>query len=293
MPTQQHTPSSQSERTEPMYPPDEAARHASGAAPLLKAAWREWQSAFRLRTLWINFAIEDLRDRYRRTSIGLAWIVVSFALFVLVKVTIFGKLSSASGLEFGLFVALGFAAWTFISAMVIDACTAYLHARPWMLGSAVPYPVYLLQTVFRNWLTFGLILGVVVPALAWKPTPWTPTMLWSLPALAAYLLTSLWLAAILAPLCVRYRDLHHAVQTFMRLLFFATPILWLPSMDPGLAAIARLNPVSHYLALLRDPLLYNTLPLESWAVVVAVNAIGLPLGLFVYARTRREVVFWI
>jgi ABC-type polysaccharide/polyol phosphate export permease len=266
---------------------------APTTAQLLQAAGREWRSALRLHTLWINFALEDLRDRYRRTSIGLAWIVLSFALFVAVKVTIFGRLSSVTGTEFGLFVALGFGAWTFISAMVIDACTAYLHARPWMLGTAVPYPVYLLQATFRNWLTFSLILAVLVPALAWKPTPWATAMLWSVPGLAAYLLTSVWLAAILAPLCVRFRDLHHAVQTFMRLLFFATPILWLPSMDPSLAAIARWNPATHYISLLREPLLYNTFPAESWAVVAAINLIGLPLGLLVYARTRREVIFWV
>lgn len=263
------------------------------AASLVRSACREWAASFRLHHLWVNFALEDLRDRYRRTSIGLAWIVVSFALFVLVKVTIFGRLSSTTGAEFGLFVALGFGAWTFISAMVVDACTAYMHARPWMLGSALPYPVYLLQAVFRNWLTFGLILAVIAPALAWKPGPWTWTMLWSLPGLAAYAVTSVWLTAILAPLCVRFRDMNHAAQTFMRLLFFATPILWLPSTDPGLAAIARLNPVSHYIALLRDPLLYGTLPVESWVVVVAITIVGLPLGLVVYARTRREVIFWI
>jgi len=283
----------ETQATHPAVPQTSRLNADAGPVATLKRACGEWVASFRLHHLWVNFAIEDLRDRYRRTSIGLAWIVVSFALFVLVKITIFGKLSSTSGAEFGLFVALGFGAWTFISAMVVDACTAYLHARPWMLGSALPYPVYLLQAVFRNWLTFGLILAVIAPALAWKPGPWTWTMLWSLPGLAAYAVTSVWLTAILAPLCVRFRDMNHAAQTFMRLLFFATPILWLPSMDPGLAAIARLNPVSHYISLLRDPLLYGTLPAESWAVVAAINIVGLPLGLMVYARTRREVVFWI
>lgn len=265
---------------------------ADALGPSLKAACADWIKAFRLHALWTNLAIEDLHDRYRRTSVGLAWISLSFALFVLVKVVIFSQLSSVSMAEFGLFVALGFGAWTFVSSMVIDACTAFLHARPWMLGTATPYPVYLLQTIFRNAVMFGLILLVVAPALFWKPQPWSLTMLWALPALLAYLLTGVCLAATLAPLCVRFRDLHHAMQTAMRLLFFATPILWLPATNGRLALIAEWNPASHYLAILRDPLLYNTVPLESWAVVAAINLVGLPVGMLVYARTRRDVIFW-
>lgn len=257
------------------------------------SALSEWRAALRMSSLWIALAVEDLRDRYRRTSIGLAWIVLSFALFVLVKVVVFSRLTAVSTQEFGLFVALGFGAWTYMSAMVIDACTAYMHARPWILGTATPYPVYLLQAVLRNWLMFCLILVVVLLALAVKPAAWGIGMLWAIPALLAYLLTSVWLAALLAPLCTRHRDLHHGIQTVMRLLFFATPILWMPATDPRLAEIAQWNPASHYVALLRDPLLYNHVPVLSWLAVAAMNAVGLPLAWFVYVRTRRDLIFWL
>lgn len=254
---------------------------------------RDWSKALRLASLWTNLALEDLRDRYRRTALGLAWIVLSFALFVIVKVAIFGQLSAVPAAEFGLYVAIGFGLWTFISAMVLDACTAFIHARPWILGTATPYPVFLLQAVVRNWMTFALILVVMAVGMAWKQTPWTPTMLWSAPGLVAYACTSLWIAALLAPLCARFRDLHHATQTFMRLLFFATPILWMPATNSRLAAIAAWNPIAHFIAIIRDPLLYDTLPLDSWLVVMVVNLIGLPLGLAVYARTRSNIIFWV
>ena len=45
------------------------------SAPLL----RDWSRSFALHGLWVNLALEDLRDRYRRTVLGLSWIVVSFA----------------------------------------------------------------------------------------------------------------------------------------------------------------------------------------------------------------------
>lgn len=259
----------------------------------LNSSYGDWRKSIGLVSLWSNLALEDLRDRYRRTVLGLLWIVVSFALFVLVKVLVFGQLSKVSASEFGVYVTLGFGLWTYINTMVVDSCTAYMQARPWILGTATPYPVFLLQAVFRNWLIFALILLVMAASLLWKSTPWSPVMLWALPGLAAYLLSSLWLAAILASLCVRYRDLYHTVQTSMRLIFFATPILWMPATNGRLALIARWNPISHFLAIVRDPLMYDRIPVNSWTVVLVINACGLLTGILVYALTRRHVAHWV
>ncbi len=260
---------------------------------LLRANWRDWSRAMHLAPLWSSLALEDLRDRYRRTALGLFWILLSFALFVVVKVVVFGQLTTASTSEFALFVTLGFGLWTYINAMTMDACTAYISARPWILGTATPYPVFLLQAVYRNLLVFGLILLVMAAVIAWQHGDWGWPALTALPGLLVYPLASLWLAAILAPLCARYRDLYHAMQTGMRLAFFITPILWMPESRGQLALIAKLNPLSNFIAIVRDPLMYNRVPLDSWVVVLAINACGLVAGALAYAGTRHRIARWL
>ena len=258
-----------------------------------QSSWRDWTRALQLAPLWTSLAVEDLHDRYRRTVFGLLWIVLSFALFVVVKIVVFGQLTTASTAEFGIFVTLGFGLWTYMNAMVMDACAAFMHARPWILGTATPYPVFLLQSVYRNLLIFAMVLLVMAVALYWKQSPWGWQALAALPALLVYPLASLWLAAILAPFCARWRDLHHAIQTGMRLIFFVTPILWMPAASGKLALIARLNPLSHFVAIVRDPLMYNHIPLDSWKVVLAINAVGIPAGALAYASTRRHIAHWV
>src|SRR5690606_19100286 len=102
----------------------------------LRSVRAEWMMALRLAPLWTNLAWEDLLDRYRRTALGVSWILLSFALFVAVKVLVFGQMVSAPQIEFGLFVTLGFGLWNYINAMVVEGCTAYIHARAWILGTA-------------------------------------------------------------------------------------------------------------------------------------------------------------
>lgn len=253
----------------------------------------DWMRGLSMWRLWTALGAEDIADRYRRTAIGVVWIALSFALFVAVKLLVFGQMVEASTVEFGLFVALGFGLWTYINAMVLDACTAFIHARHWILGVSLPYPVFILQAVTRNILMFASILVVMAAAVAWSGVPWAAAQASVPVAFAAYVLTSLWLAAILAPLCARFRDLNHAAQTVMRLLFFVTPILWMPETNAVLASIARYNPIAHFIEVIREPIMHGTIPVDSWAWVVAINVVGLPLGCVVYARTRRNVVFWV
>lgn len=260
---------------------------------LAAQAAQDWLKALRMWRLWTALGMEDLSDRYRRTIFGISWVVGSFAIFVLVKVMVFGQMTSASFSEFAMFVALGFGLWSFISTTVLDCCTAYSSSSGWLLGTSIPYPVFFFQGIFRNWLVFALTLMVMLGFLIWKKDHWSLQMLWALPGFLAYAVAPIWLAAILAPLCLRFRDVNHAMQTVMRLLFFVTPILWLPGTTPQLEAIAHYNVITHFIEIIRQPLVYDRVPIGSWLVVVVVNVVGAVTGALTYAITRNRIAYWL
>lgn len=253
----------------------------------------DWIKAAGMWRLWTELGREDLSDRYRRTVLGVSWLVTSFALFILVYILVFGSGSGLTHGEYALYVTIGFGLWSFISAAVGDGCVAYSASSNWILGAAIPYPAFIFQVVYRNWLVFLLTLLVIAAALLWLKPSWSLGMLWVAPALLVYVITPVWLGAILAPLCARYRDALHAVQTGMRLLFFATPILWLPSQQTQLALLAHYNPLSHFIDIVRIPLINGAFPHDSWTVVLIINAIGLMAGAATYAMTRDRVAYWL
>lgn len=261
--------------------------------PLALRAMRDWTRAFGMWPLWTALGREDLSDRYRRTVFGISWVITSFAVFVFVKVVIFGQMTTVSFGEFAMFVTLGFGLWTFISSMVLDCCVVYTASSNWLLGTAIPYPVFFLQSIYRNWLIFLMILAVMAAALLWQQKQWTPTMLAALPGLLVYVVTPVWVAAILAPLCARFRDVNHAIQTVMRMLFFVTPIIWMPQQSAQLDKIAKYNVITHFIEIIRQPLIYGTIPYESWGIVLVVTAIGLPAGFAAYALTRNRIAYWL
>lgn len=256
-------------------------------------AARDWVAAIQMWRLWTALGKEDLSDRYRRTLLGISWVVTSFAVFVFVKVIVFGQMTTVSLAEFAMFVTIGFGLWSFISTTVLDCCSAYTASSNWLMGTAIPYPVFFLQGIYRNWLVFALTLLVMAAALVWQKTTWTPTMFAALPGLLVYAITPMWLAAILAPLCARFRDVHHAIQTVMRLLFFVTPIIWIPTQSPWLASIAQYNVVTHFIEIVRQPLIYDNVPYTSWVIVLLVNGVGMLVGFVTYAMTRHRIAYWL
>ena len=87
-------------------------------------------------------------------------LVPGLTLFVAVKVSVFGQMVTVPVEEFGLFVTIGFGLWSFISGMLLDGCAAFIHSRHWILGSATPYPVFILHLVLlpmNVWRTFEMI----------------------------------------------------------------------------------------------------------------------------------------
>ena len=256
-------------------------------------SFSDWAKAMRMWRLWGALGWEDLSDRYRRTALGVSWLVTSFALFIAVYILVFGHSSGMSQADYALYVTIGFGLWTFISATVGEGCVAYSTSANWILGTSIPYPVFIFQTIYRNYLIFLLNLLVIAIALLWLKRSWSLASLWALPALLVYMITPIWLAAILAPLCARYRDALHAVQTGIRLLFFATPILWLPGQRSQLALLAHYNPVSYFIDIVRAPLISDAFPYTSWIVVLTVNCVGLLAGFITYALTRNRVVYWL
>jgi lipopolysaccharide transport system permease protein len=225
--------------------------------------------------------------------LGVSWLVTSFALFILVYIIVFGHGSGLTLGQYALYVTIGFGVWSFISSVVSDSCVVYTASSGWILGSSIPYPVFFLQGLFRNLVVFSLTLLVIVGALVWKKESWSTTELYAIPAVLSYVLPPIWLAAILAPLCARYRDLHHAVQTGMRLMFFVTPILWLPTQRAQFALMAKYNPVAYFIDIVRSPLIYDVFPAHSWGIVIATNIIGMLIGLVVYTLTRNRIVYWL
>lgn len=260
----------------------------------LSGAFDDFRRGFERSALWVSMAMEDQREAYAYSYIGAAWSALSFMALAGSIILVFGFGSGGAGQQhYVTYIVTGLLAWGFISGAINEAATVFTSNEPFVRGSTLPLSLYAYRAVARVSITnFYAALGAVVMLLWIDPTP-SLSWLLAIPAIIFYQFTALAVIIVLGILCTYARDVRPIIDNVMRAAFFLTPIFWLPVKDSHTAIIAAANPITHYIAIFRDPLTVGTVPWESWAVCAGLTLAFWVLAILTMATFRRRIVFWL
>ena len=135
----------------------------------------------------------------------------------------------------------------------------------------------------------------------WSSSSWPPSSahgragpaLLAVPGLALLLLNGIWAALLLGVISARFRDVPPIVASIVRILFFVTPIIWMPGLMPERALVLDFNPFFHMVEVVRAPLL-GTLPgLVSWLAVLGITLGGWIVAFEFFRRYRWRIAYWV
>ena len=243
--------------------------------------------------LWWRLAWADMHQIYRRSIVGIFWISISFLMFIGVKIYIFGEIANLDMGMYSLWVTIGYAIWTYITASVTDGCNVFIKSRSWILGTQLSFSTFVAENIMRHVIGFGLVLLVSIGMLIYRSWALSWITLTIIPGFLILILNSVWIHIVLGILCTRFRDLLHLVKAIMHVMFFVTPILYLPSQLGPKAYIMNFNPFTHYLAIIREPIVNGTISSLAWIVVGVITVIGWCLALYLVKMRAKNLAFWI
>lgn len=259
----------------------------------IQSALSDIAQGWKYRSFWQLLAWNDLKQRFRRSWIGVGWIMLAFVLFLGSKLVIFSFMASSTFTVFAVYLTIGFAAWRFIMGAVIEGTNTFVSSENWIKGEPLPMSVHVYRSVYRNLL---LALGTVPPVMiaCWYFGTSNIYIWASIPfVLIAYLLSAFWVSIVLGSLCARYRDFSHLILTTMQIMFFLTPIIWEVGMLGAKAKYVQYNPFVYYLDIVRIPMLEGYIPWNSWIIVGIFTVIGMTAAITVFSFSRRRIVFWL
>ncbi|MCH8489746.1 MAG: ABC transporter permease [Oceanicaulis sp.] len=251
-------------------------------------------AGLRMTDLWRTFAWDEMQQRYRRSILGVAWIVIAYAVFVAGVSIIFSAFTRQDGAFFVMHVAIGYAAFNFIVGNITDGCTVFTGARVWVHSIALPHSIHVYRSICRSIFILGLQLGMaalIVIAVGWRPSL---INLWVLPAILVFLLNAVAIQYLMGLISARFRDVSHLVSSVTRLLLFVTPILWTRFDLRGVRSdIMDFNPIAHYVEIFRAPLMNMEPRPLSWAVVIVVTILVWIVAAVVASRVRQRLAYWL
>ena len=261
-------------------------------SPTLEALRDIFQGMAKWR-LWSALAWQQLRQRYRRTWIGIGWIGVSFAMFMVAKIFVFGGLMGKSMDYYAGHLTLGYLIFRLISNAVTGSSSVFVSARTWISSEPLPLSVYVYQLMTNNFIIFAITAIPAAAICVWSGSYHIEGLIWLVPCLLVYAVCTICVGLFLGVISARYRDVMHFSATVMQIAYFLTPVIWVMPEEGARATAAYINPFTHFIAILREPIMDGTAPVDSWQIVLGCTGALMVLAVLFFATSRRKIIFWL
>ena len=194
--------------------------------------------------IWSHLGFRDLRVRYAQTLFGPWLSTVALAAMLLGTSLAVGVLAGTPFREHLSVIAVSLALWMFASNAIIESAELYEVERGLLLNSRISSTVLVFRLLWRNLLVGFHNLPVVVVASGFSSGL---AMFRALIFPFALVVTAVMIAGpvfLVARVCLRRRDVARVVPAVVQVLFFVTPILWVPSTSALGNALAAINPLA-------------------------------------------------
>lgn len=255
-----------------------------------------------IRNVWVhrellrNLVTKELRVRYRRMGLGMAWAVIDPLALILVYYLAFRFVLGFKDIpNYPLFISIGVIHWTMWTVLLNRSTGAVTYSASILDKVAFPRSLLPLSVVGSNLLQYAYALAaflVVSPLLDFRV--WVGTLLY-FPVLALSLVMLTGAAFMFAALTVFFRDLQEIVRIGLRMAFFASPVLYsFDRLSGGWQQFLGALPFAPFLVALRDVLYRNVVPAqETWLLMTAWAVVPAVVGLWLFHRTRLSFVEWL
>jgi ABC-type polysaccharide/polyol phosphate export permease len=238
---------------------------------------------------------QDVKQRYRRSSLGPFWLTISMGVMIGTIGIVFGQIFDTPMQDFLPFLAAGMILWAFIATIVTEGCTVFINAESIIKQLPIPLFVHIMRMMWRNTLILGHNIVILPLVLLLVGKSISPLIFLSVPGFLFLAINLAWLSLLLGVICARYRDFPQIIGSILQVVFYLTPIMWLPNLLPKRAGLylLDLNPMYHVIEVVRAPLLGVMPTATNWIVTVGLCVVGWVGALLVYGRYRMRIAYWL
>ena len=174
------------------------------------AAWR----------IWTMLASNDIKQRYRRSTLGQFWLTLSMAIMIFSMGALYSILFHVEIKTFIPYLAVSLVMWGFISSVINESANAFIENERIILRTNVAQSTFIYRMICRNGLVLAHNILIVPIVFAVLGIGINANIFWLIPGLLLVALNCFWIAYFIAIVCARYRDVPQIVASVMQIMFF-------------------------------------------------------------------------
>jgi ABC-2 type transport system permease protein len=258
--------------------------------------FRHLRASLREPEFWAYATWLDIVTKYRRSRLGLVWLLMPPALYTFGVGTFFARLQNSDPLEFIPHLGIGYVVFRLLSNTINDACSALPNHSSFILDGHMRLTDFVLRVLAKALFYFLTAAPLMVVALAMAPNFQPAGLVSLLPALLVAVLNVSWIGIVVSLLGARFPDIHELMGSVFVFGFILTPILWYADRAPAGTArgtFMRMNPLYHMVESVRAPLLGEPIEPLTFYYLAVMTVLGWVIAWWLYRRYARFVPLWV
>ena len=100
---------------------------------------------------------------------------------------------------------------------------------------------------------------------------------------------------VMSMICARFRDMTQIILSIMQVIFYLTPVIWMPQLLTHRmgTVLLNINPFYHLIDVVRAPLLGQTPSMTTYYVTAIMAVVGIIFSTLVTSKFKYRVPYWV
>ena len=252
--------------------------------------------SFRRPTFWTYSGWLDIVTKYRRSRLGIFWVLVPPIIYIWGLSAYFSTLQQMDIGRFAAHVGVGFLLFRVLMTSINDCSGVLASQQAFILDGHTRLTDFVLLVVTKALFYFILALPILAIALWSAPHVSAEGLLMSGVTVPILLLNALWMGVVFSLLGARFPDVQELMGSLFIFGFVLTPIIWhAEQVPPGSLQykLMFLNPLYHLIEMVRAPILGQVVHMSTYIYVGVMTLIGWSLAAVTYRRYAAFVPLWL
>lgn len=253
---------------------------------------------YKTRFFWAHLARAELNNKFRRSKLGILWSFMNPLLLTLLMSTVFGTVFNMSFVDYAPYVLSGLIVWELISASFIGGGMSIMTGEQYIRQFNHPIIIYTLKSAIVYVVTFCIAMASLIIWMLFMYPENVIIGLVTLPLTSLiYFFMSWSITTIAGYTNVKYRDYPQVIALVIQAVWYVSPVFFKKEMftsNPTLEKLLHLNPITHILALVREPFLYGKMPSWSnYAFTIASIFVLMAIAIWINKKNQDKVIFYL
>nr|WP_269135267.1 ABC transporter permease [Vibrio cincinnatiensis] len=252
---------------------------------------KDFSKAITERELWSTLAVIEIKRRYKGTKLGVLWrclnvIIVGVCLGYFYSVILKQEFS-----DYIPYLISGYVTWELIQQMITDGCRIFTNNASQIKEVPLSYISYVFKHILKCIINFSLgLISVIFVLLFFDRLPQLNIVEFIFGVLVL-IFAGFGVGVFLGVLVLLIKDMYELINNILRLVFFITPILWMPELAGERAFLVHFNPLYYFVDIVRSPLLGEQINENTIYITFSIASAFLVFSAFLYTRYRSRIPF--